>query len=334
MKEFLDKVKLGGDLTKSESEEVFSNIIDGKYEDKEIAGFLESLAKKGESGIEISSLVKILKSKAVTIKTTNEDIIDICGTGGDNKNTLNISTASAFLVSACGLKVAKHGNRAVSSKSGSSDVLTALGININAEISKVEESLEKNNLTFLFAPNHHPVLKTIAPIRKKLGIRTIFNFVGPLLNPANTKSQLIGVADKKYLNSYIEAVKNLDFEKVILVNAEIGLDEACLSGKTNIIEIIGDEVKKYQISAQDFGIDEYPLDEIKGKDASYNAEKIIEIFSGKQNAFYWTVILNSAISLSLSLKYAKITENIRLCKNAIDNGLARKQIDKVKLTLN
>jgi anthranilate phosphoribosyltransferase len=334
MKEFLDKVKSGKGLSELEAKQVFLNIIEGKYQADEIASFLKNLANKGETGIEISSLVKVLRDKALTIKTNSADIIDICGTGGDKKNTLNISTASAFVVSACGLKIAKHGNKAVSSKSGSSDVLTELGININADLDKVEKSLKDNNLTFLFAPNHHPVLKDVAPIRKKLGIRTIFNFVGPLLNPANTKSQLIGVADKKYLNSYVEAVQNLDFDKVILVNAEIGLDEACLSGKTNIIEIIGDEVRKYQISAKDFGIDEYSLDEIRGKDASYNAEKIMEIFSGEKNAFYWTVILNSAISLSLSPKYAKIIDNIEVCKAAIDNGLARNQIDKVKLTLN
>ena len=223
MKQFIDKIGVKQDLTFSESKEAFKILMEGKANDQEIFDFLTLLSEKGESSDEIAGGVYVLREKSKRVNV--EDCIDTCGTGGDGMNTLNISTASALLLASMDIKVAKHGNKAVSSKCGSGDVLEALNININLEPNEIEQQIYKNNFGFMFAPNYHSAMKFVGPTRKKIGKRTIFNMIGPLSSPALVKKQVIGVFDKKLLKIFANALKNLNIKFAWIVNSDDGLDE-------------------------------------------------------------------------------------------------------------
>ena len=236
MKQFIDKIRAKQDLTFSESKEAFKILMEGKANDQEIFDFLTLLSNKGESSDEIAGGVYVLREKSKRVNV--EDCIDTCGTGGDGMNTLNISTASALLLASMDIKVAKHGNKAVSSKCGSGDVLEALNININLEPNEIEQQISKNNFGFMFAPNYHSAMKFVGPTRKKIGKRTIFNMIGPLSSPALVKKQVIGVFDKTLLEIFANALKSLDIKFAWIVNSDDGLDEISPYAKTNVIQLI------------------------------------------------------------------------------------------------
>ena len=260
---------------------------------------MEALIKKGETKDELAGGIYILRDKANKVNA-DPDTIDTCGTGGDGQNSLNISTAAAIVLSSMGIKVAKHGNKAVSSNCGSADVLEALRININLKPNEAEDSIKKFNFAFMFAPNYHSAMKHVGPSRKKMGKKTIFNLIGPLSSPAQVKRQVIGVFDKKWMKLFAEALKENNVVHAYIVHSDDGMDEISPFAKTSIAELKGGKINEFIIDPKDLGINSGNKDNLKGKNAEYNAEKIIEIYKGKSNEFSQSVALNVAAGLIVS----------------------------------
>jgi len=323
------KINNGENLTFEESKEIFIRIMSGKISEELIYKFLTGLSSKGETSEEIAGGVYVLRDKALKVNVPGE-IIDTCGTGGDGKNTLNISTASSLLLASMGVKVAKHGNKALSSKCGSADVLERLKININLKPDGVLNSIEKNNFGFMFAPNYHLTMKYVAPIRKKIGKRTIFNLLGPLSSPAGVKKQVVGVFDKKWLIPFAEALKNLQSKHAWIVHSEDGMDEISPFADTNIIEIKDNEIKKIKVSPKKIGIKFNNPENLKGQNADYNATKIIDIFSGIKNEFSEAVCLNSAAALVVSGKFDKFEDGYEFSKKHLDSDKALTHLKKIQ----
>ena len=325
MNEFLSKLKKKEDLSFEESKKSFEIIMDGKASEDEIYSFLTLLSNKGEVSSEIAGGVFVLRNKSKRVNIKNA--IDTCGTGGDGKNTLNISTASALLLASMGIKVAKHGNKAVSSKCGSGDVLESLNIKINEEPNEVENKINKYNFGFMFAPNYHSAMKYVGPVRKKIGKRTIFNMIGPLSSPALVKKQVVGVFDKKLLELFANALKNLNIDFAWIVNSEDGLDEISPYAKTNIVQLKNKKISEIIIDPNELNINADKLDNILGNDAKFNANKIIDIFKGDDNDFSKVVCLNAAAGLIVSEKHSKF---INAYKDAREHILSGKTFDHLK----
>ncbi|MDC1246189.1 anthranilate phosphoribosyltransferase [Pelagibacteraceae bacterium] len=311
MEKYLEKLKNKENLSFDESKAAFEILMDGKASDGEIFDFLTLLSAKGEVSDEIAGGVYILrnKSKRVNVK----DCVDTCGTGGDGMNTLNISTASALLLSSMGIKVAKHGNKAISSKCGSGDVLEALNIKIDLKPKDVEEQINKNNFGFMFAPNYHNAMRFVGPTRKKIGKRTIFNMIGPLSSPALVDRQVVGVFDKNLLKIFAEALKNVNIKYAWIVNSEDGLDEISPYAKTNVVELKNGKISEIIIDPKELNISANKIDDLLGDDAKFNANKMIDIFKGEDNDFSKAVCLNAAAGLM-------VTEKNSLFKNAYDSA--------------
>jgi len=319
----------GKDLTFEESKSIFLDIMSGKIGDDLIFKFLKGLSNKGETAEEIAGGVYVLRNKALKVNT-EENIVDTCGTGGDGKNTLNISTASSLLLASMGVKVAKHGNKALSSKCGSADVLERLKININLQPDGVAKSIEKNNFGFMFAPNYHLAMKYVAPIRKKIGTRTIFNLLGPLSSPANVKRQVIGVFSKKWLKPFVDALKNLKSKHVWVLHSADGMDEISPFTKTNVLELKNNEINQITIDPKKIGIEFSNPDNLRGNDADYNANKIIDIFSGNKNEFSESVCLNSAAGLIISGKVSEFEEAYNSSKEHLESGKVLSHLKKIQ----
>ena len=328
MEKILDKLKKKEHLNFEESKSIFEEIMTGKIKDEQIYNFLTLLSDKGESPDEIAGGVFILRNKAKPVNVQG-NIIDTCGTGGDGKNTLNISTASALLLASYGVKVAKHGNKAVSSKCGSADVLEKLKININLEPNQIEKSINKTNFGFMFAPNYHLAMKYVGPIRKKIGKRTIFNLIGPLSNPAKVKRQVIGVFNKNLLIPFAKALQNLNIEHAWIVNSKDGLDEISPYAETNVAQLKNNLIHEFTINPSELGIKVNNFENIVGKESEYNANKIIEIFKGADNDFSVAVCLNAAAGLVVSEKSNNIKEAYSLIRNHILSGKAFKHLNKI-----
>ena len=301
MKIFIDKLRNNQDLSFNESKKAFEILMDGKASDDEIFDFLTLLSAKGEVSDEIAGGVYVLRNKSKRVNVN--DCIDTCGTGGDGMNTLNISTASALLLSSMGIKVAKHGNKAVSSKCGSGDVLEALNIKIDLEPNDIEEQIKKNNFGFMFAPNYHSAMRFVGPIRKKIGKRTIFNMIGPLSSPALVDRQVVGVFDKKLLKIFASALNNLNIKFAWIVNSEDGLDEISPYSKTNVVQLKNGEISEILIDPIKLNIDANEFKDLLGDDAKFNANKMLDIFKGEDNDFSKAVCLNAAAGLIVSEKY-------------------------------
>src|SRR5210317_1580482 len=301
MKIFIDKLKNKQDLSFAESKNAFEILMNGKASDDEIFDFLTLLSSKGESSDEIAGGVFVLRDKSKRVNV--DDCIDTCGTGGDGMNTLNISTASALLLSSMGIKVAKHGNKAVSSKRGSGDVLEALNIKIDLEPKDIEEQIKKNNFGFMFAPNYHSAMRFVGPTRKKIGKRTIFNMIGPLSSPAIVDRQVIGVFDKKLLKVFANALNNLDIKFAWIVNSEDGLDEISPYSKTNVVQLKDGKISEILIDPIKLNIGANKFEDLLGDDAKFNANKMLDIFKGEDNDFSKAVCLNAAAGLIVSEKY-------------------------------
>ena len=278
MKQFIDKIKNKDDLSFEESKKAFELLMEGKANEQEIFDFLTLLSAKGEVSNEIAGGVYVLRNKSKRVNVQN--CIDTCGTGGDGMNTLNISTASALLLASMGVKVAKHGNKAVSSKCGSGDVLEALNIEINLEPNDIESQIEKNNFGFMFAPNYHSAMKYVGPTRKKIGKRTIFNMIGPLSSPALVKRQVVGVFEKKLLKTFANALKSLDIKFAWIVNSEDGLDEISPYARTNVIQLKNNVISEIVIDPKKLDINADKFENLVGDDAKFNANKMLEIFKG------------------------------------------------------
>ena len=328
MNEIIKKLKNKENLSFEESKSAFDNIMSGKVKEEEIHDFLTFSSTKGETSDEIAGGVYILREKAIKVSVP-DNTIDTCGTGGDGRNTLNISTAAALLLSSFGVKVAKHGNKSVSSKCGSADVLEKLNININLGPKEVEKSINNNNFGFMFAPGYHSAMKYVGPVRKKIGKRTIFNLIGPLSSPAQVKRQVVGVFDKKLLKIFAEALKNLNLKKALIVNSQDGLDEISPYANTDIVELSDGKVKEFILSPKDLGIKVGSFDNIVGKDPEYNAEKMKEIFQGKDNDFSVAVCLNAAAGLLVAEKSNSFKEGYEKLRKHILAGKVINCISKL-----
>ncbi len=317
MTEIVENLKIGKNLTFEESKNLFTDLMEGKYSEDTIIEILEALIKKGETKDELAGGIFVLRNKANKVKADN-NTIDTCGTGGDGQNSLNISTAAAIVLASMGVKVAKHGNKAVSSNCGSADVLEALKININLKPKEVEDSIRKLNFAFMFAPNYHSAMKHVGPARKKMGKKTIFNLIGPLSSPAQVKRQVVGVFDKKWMKPFAEALKENNVEHAYIVHSDDGMDEISPFAKTKIVELKDNNISEFIINPKELGINSNNKNNLKGKNATYNSIKIIEIYKGRTNEFSQAVALNVAAGLIVSgeendFKYAfdKATEHLK-----------------------
>ena len=327
--ELINKISKKENLSFEESKLIFLDIMSGNLSDDLIYSFLINLSKKGETADEIAGGVYVLREKALKVKTF-DDIVDTCGTGGDGKNTLNISTASSLLLSSLGIKVAKHGNKALSSKCGSADVLEELKININQKPDEVSKNIKVNNFGFMFAPNYHSAMKYVGPIRKKIGKRTIFNLIGPLSSPAGVKRQVVGVFSKEWLKPFASALKNLKSKHVWIVHSDDGMDEISPFSTTNVIELKSNKISEIKINPRDVGIKFNNPNNLLGKDSFYNAQKIIEIFSGVDNEFSDAVCLNTAASLIVAGKFNDFQEAYKYSKKHILSGNVITHVKKIQ----
>ena len=301
MTNIIENLKKGKDLSFEESKILFNELMEGKHNENSVIEILDSLLKKGETKDELAGGIFVLREKAAKVNT-DQNTIDTCGTGGDGQNSLNISTAAAIVLSSMGVKVAKHGNKAVSSNCGSADVLEALKININLKPNEAEESIKKFNFAFMFAPNYHSAMRHVGPARKKMGKKTIFNLIGPLSSPAQVKRQVIGVFDKKWMRPFAEALKENGVVHAYVVHSEDGMDEISPFEKTNIVELREGKITQFSIDPKNLGLNLNNKENLKGKNAEYNSQKIVEIFKGKKNEFSQSVALNVAAGLIVSGK--------------------------------
>ena len=318
MELILEKLKKKEHLTFEESKSAFETLMTGKAHEDQIYNFLTLLSKKGEVSEEIAGGVFVLRDKSKRVNVS--DCIDTCGTGGDGMNTLNISTASALLLASTGIKVAKHGNKAVSSKCGSGDVLEALKIKINLEPHDIEKEINDNNFGFMFAPNYHSAMRFVGPVRKKIGKRTIFNMIGPLSNPALVTRQVVGVFDKKLLKIFAKGLKNLNIKFAWIVNSEDGLDEISPYAKTNVVQLKNGEISEIIIDPNKLNIDANKFDDLLGDDAKFNAVKMIDIFKGEDNDFSKAVSLNAAAGLIVAEKSSDFKEAYNTARSHILSG--------------
>jgi len=329
MTEFIKKLESNENLSFEESKTLFSNIMEDKYDETNIIKILESLSSKGETKDELAGGIFVMRSKATIVKAP-VGTIDTCGTGGDGQNSLNISTASAIVLASLGLKVAKHGNKAVSSNCGSADVLEALKIKINLNPNDVEKSIEKVNFAFMFAPNYHQAMKYVAGARKKIAKKTIFNLIGPLSSPAQVRKQIVGVFDQKWMMPFAEALKENKVENAMIVHSEDGMDEISPFAKTKIIELNKNEIKDFIIDPIEFGITNNNKEKLKGKNAEYNAQKIIDIYKGEDNEFSDAVALNVAAGLIITNKKNNFKNSFNSTKQHLKSGKVLTHFKKIQ----
>ncbi len=330
LKDYIAKVVESQDLTQQEAQNAMQIIMDGDATQAQIGAFIIACRMKGETVDEIAGYTQTMRNKVIPIKVANSSAVDTCGTGGDLQNTLNVSTLTAFIAAGAGVTVAKHGNRSVSSKCGSADLLLALGVNIDAEPSKVEECIEKAGIGFLFAPKLHQAIKHAVGPRREIGLRTFFNILGPLTNPARVKRQVIGVFDGS-LNEQLAAVlKKLGSERVFVVHGEEGLDEVSVSGPTKVSELINGEIKNYTVAPEDFGIKRRPVSEVTGGDVEENKKIALSLLKGEKGTQRDMLIVNSGFAIAASDDSISVKEGMELAAESLDSGKALEKLEQLK----
>ncbi|MFC1703806.1 anthranilate phosphoribosyltransferase [Candidatus Omnitrophota bacterium] len=326
----IEKLTQKNDLAAQEIQSVFHQIMSGKLSKDEIVAFLIALRDKGETPEEIAAAAGVMREFSTKIENVKGIAVDTCGTGGDKSNTFNISTVSAFVVAGAGLKVAKHGNRSVSSKCGSADLLEALGVNISASAETVAKCINEIGIGFLFARNFHPAMKHAAPARKEISTRTIFNILGPLTNPADTKHQLLGVYDGNLLVAIATALKNLGLTHAMVVHGLDGLDEVTTTAATSVCELKNDQIQSYEVFPENFGIKRALMEDLKGADVEDNVAIANEILEGKESAKRDIVVLNAGCALYVGDKAKDIKEGVELAQQSIDSGNAKKKLELLR----
>jgi anthranilate phosphoribosyltransferase len=328
MKQFINTLVEGRDLSRGEAEEAMQTIMSGDATQAQIGAFLTALRMKGETIEEISACAKIMREFAERINPkVSGTLVDTCGTGGDKVKTFNISTISALVVAGAGIPIAKHGNRSVTSKAGSADVLEALGVKIDLAPKDVERCIEKTGIGFMFAPVFHKTMKYAIGPRKEMGIRTVFNVLGPLTNPASAKAQVLGVFDAALTEKMANVLKNLGAEKALVVHGLEGLDEISTMGQTKISELNDSEVRTYKIEPEDFGFKRAQITELSGGDAKYNARIVVDLLKNwEKGAKRDIVVLNAAAGIYVGGKAASIREGIELANESIDSGKAYEKL--------
>ncbi len=329
--DIIKKVVAKNDLTREEICGVMDIIMKGEASPAQIASILVALRMKGETVEEITGAAEAMRLNATKITIDGDSpVIDTCGTGGDGANTFNISTTTAFVAAGAGIKVAKHGNRAISSKCGSADVLAALGVNLDAKAEAMEKSIKENGIGFLFAPSMHPAMKHVMPVRRELAIRTIFNMLGPLANPVAVTGQVLGVFDPSLTEVFANVLKHLGCRRAMVVHGEGGFDEITCVGKTKVSELRDGEVKTYEIDAQELLGENFEIEALAGGEADENAQIIKNILSGEQQgAPRAVVLLNSAAGIIVGEKADSLEEAIEIAKQSIDSGSAMEKLNKL-----
>ena len=326
MKDMIGRVAGGETLSQDDAESAFDTMMSGEATPSQIGGFLMALRVRGETVDEITGAARTMRAKMTRV-TAPDDAIDIVGTGGDGAGTYNISTAAAFVVAACGVPVAKHGNRALSSKSGAADVLMALGVNIDIAADAIGRCITDVGLGFMFAPNHHAAMKHVGPSRVELGTRTIFNLLGPLSNPAGARRQLIGVFAPEWVEPVARVLGQLGSERVWVVHGASGLDEISTTGPTRVSSLIDGEVTSFEISPADAGLSPSSLEELRGGDAEANAAAMRAVFEGKPSAYRDIVLLNAGASLVVADAAKSLTDGVTMAQAVVDNGAAAAKVD-------
>ncbi len=329
LKALIEKLIEYKNLTEEESYQLINMIMNGNLTQTQIASILTALRMKGETAEEISGFTKGMKERSIKIDKKGEKIIDVCGTGADNSNSYNISTLTAFVLAAAGFKVAKHGNRGISSKCGSADIIKALGINIELNQDDIRKSLEETNFVFLYAPAFHPAMKTVAPIRQELAIKTIFNLLGPLTNPADPDFQLIGVFDKNKAKN-IAKYFSMNNKKAFIIHSINGWDEATTICPFILIEVNEKQIIEKYIDPETIGFKKYNENYLKGGSVRENLKAALDALSGKNSPLKDTIILNSALAILLLNKVNHIKDGIELAKYVIEKKLALDVINKLR----
>ena len=325
----LHTVVSGKDLTEYEMMAAMTQIMEGNVVDSQFAAFLTALQLKHETVPEIVGAARVMRAKAEKVKVNAPQIVDTCGTGGDGADTFNISTAVSFVVAGADITVAKHGNRAVSSKSGSADVLKCLGVNIDASLSTVERCIEEVGIGFLFAPLMHKAMKHAAKVRKELGFRTIFNLLGPLTNPAHAHGQVLGVYDSRWVNPLAEVLRDLGSHRALVVHGFDGLDEITLTSETQVSELKNDNVSAFTIDPKEFGYSLCSAQDLKGGSPEENAETIRGILQGASGPKTDIVVLNAAAAIYVGGKAESIERGILVAVNSIGSGAAIKKLEEL-----
>ena len=329
MTDFIKKLESSENLSFEESKFLFLRIMEGMYDESSIVKILESLSRKGETKDELAGGIFVMRSKATIVKAP-DGTIDTCGTGGDGQNSLNISTAAAIVLASMGLTVAKHGNKAVSSNCGSADVLEALKIKINLKPVDVEKSIKKVNFAFMFAPNYHQAMKHVVGARKKIAKKTIFNLIGPLSNPAQVKKQVVGVFNEKWMIPFAEALRENKAENAMIVHSQDGMDEISPFAKTRIIELNNNKIRDFIIDPSELNITKKNKENLKGKNAEYNAQKIIDIYKGVDNEFSNAVALNVAAGLIITTTGKNFKDSYNLAKQHLKSGKVFNHLQKIQ----
>lgn len=331
----LIKVTRHDNLAAEESFQVFKEILEGETSDLQVAAFLGALRGKGESAGEILGCVRLLREKGITIGTLKPFVVDTCGTGGDNAQTLNISTAAAFVAAGAGVTVGKHGNRSVSSRCGSADLLEALGLPIDVAPEKAQKSLDELGLAFFFAPLYHPILKKVAALRRSLGFKTIFNIAGPLANPVRSRrsGQVVGVFEKRLVPIVAEVLRSLGVESAWVVHSRDGLDEISIAAETDAAILADGKIAETVIRPEEAGLAKGSLDAIKGAGAEENARAILDILSGKKGTARDAVVLNAAAAIAVAGKAANLKAGVEAAQKSLDSGAAQIKFYELKAFL-
>ena len=330
IREAIAKLVKCEDLSKNEMELAMEEIMTGQASPAQIAAFLTAMRIKGETIEEITGAAEIMRRHATKIKTSHPVVLDTCGTGGDECQTFNVSTITAFVVAGAGVIVAKHGNRSVSSKCGSADLLKALGVNIDAEERTVSKCIDETGIGFLFAPALHKAMQYAIGPRKEIGIRTLFNILGPMTNPAGATNQLLGVYDLELTEPIAKALGRLGSKHALVVHGKDGLDEVTTTDKTQISELKGGRVKTYEISPRDFGIKKAKTGDLKGGEPAENAKIAMDILSGEKGPKYDIVVLNAGCAIYAADKASTIKEGIQLAGESIESGMALGKLQALK----
>lgn len=327
LKTHIAKVAAGSSLSFEEAREAFDIIMSGDATPGQIGGFLMALRVRGETVSEISGAVATMRAKMLRVDAP-AGAIDIVGTGGDNSHSVNISTASAFVIAACGVPVAKHGNRGLSSQTGAADVLTALGVKLDIPPETIGRCIHDAGVGFMFAPAHHPAMKHVGPIRVELGTRTIFNLLGPLSNPAGVVRQMVGVFLPEWIMPVAETLKALGADHAWVAHGD-GYDEITTTGETQVAELVGGEIRSFTLTPEAVGLKRHTKDELRGGDAAYNAQALRDMLGGAAGAFRDTVLMNAGAGLVVAGKATTLADGMATAAQAIDSGRALKVLDRL-----
>ena len=329
----IGKVATGAALGRDEAAGAFEQMMAGEATPSQMGALLMALRVRGETVDEITGAVTAMRAKMVRVQAP-PDAIDVVGTGGDASGSFNISTCAALIVAGAGVPVAKHGNRALSSKSGAADVLAALGVNIDLNPEQIGHCIREAGIGFMFAPAHHPATKNVGPTRAELGTRTIFNLLGPLSNPAGVKRQMVGVFSKQWTEPLAHVLKNLGAESVWVVHGSDGLDEVTTSGPTSVTALENGVIRNFEIAPEDVGLRKVKPEELRGGDAATNARAVQEVLEGKQTAFRDVALLNAAAALVVSGKAKDLQGGFKLAAHSVDSGEAEGRLDRLIVVSN